>query len=144
MYVKDSMHTALTTVTPDTLVSTAYQMMTMRGERIRHLPVVTDQQTLVGLITDRDIRRAGASDAPYMAEHELTYLLDKLRVREVMTTDVVTVRGTTSLLEAGQIFLQKKFGCLPVVHDNNALEGIITVTDLLRAYVEQHDAGRRG
>jgi acetoin utilization protein AcuB len=144
MYVKDYMHTALTTVTPDTLMSTAYQMMMMRAERIRHLPVVTDQQTLVGVITDRDIRRAGASDAPYMAEHELTYLLDKLRVREVMTTDVVTVRGTTSMLEAGQIFLQKKFGCLPVVRDDNTLEGIITVTDLLRAYVEQHAAGRRG
>ena len=144
MYVKDYMHTALTTVTPDTLLSTAYQIMTMRGERIRHLPVATDQQTLLGIITDRDVRRVGASDAPYMAEHELTYLLDKLRVQEVMTKDVVTVRGTTSLLESGQIFLQKKFGCLPVVRDNNRLEGIITVTDLLRAYVEQHEARRRG
>lgn len=74
-----------------------------------------------------------------------TSCLDKLRVQEVMTKDVVTVRGTTSLLEAGQIFLQKKFGCLPVVRDNSRREGIITVTDLLRAYVEQHDeAGRRG
>jgi acetoin utilization protein AcuB len=136
MYVKDYMHTALTTVTPDTLLSTAYQIMTMRGERIRHLPVVTDQQTLLGIITDRDVRRAGASDAPYMAEHELIYLLDKLRVQEDMTQDVVTVRGTTSLLEAGQIFLQKKFGCLPVVRDHNRLEGIITMMDLLRAYVE--------
>ena len=93
---------------------------------------------------DRDVRRVGASDAPYMAEHELIYLLDKLRVQEVMTQDVVTVRGTTSLLEAGQIFLQKKLACLPVVRDHHRLAGIITVTDLLRAYVEQHDAGRRG
>ena len=144
MYVKDYMHTALTTVTPETLVSTAYQTMTLRGERIRHLPVVTEQQVLVGVITDRDVRRAGASDAPYMAEHELTYLLAKLRVHEVMTREVVTVRGTTPLLEAGQIFLQRKFGCLPVVGDQNTLEGIITVTDLLRAYVELYDTGRRG
>jgi hypothetical protein len=50
----------------------------------------------------------------------------------------------STLLEAGQIFLQKKFGCLPVVRAHNWLEGIITVTELLRAYVEQHDAGRRG
>jgi acetoin utilization protein AcuB len=42
--------------------------------------------------------------------------------------------------EAAQIFIEKKFGCLPVVHDDNTLEGILTVTDLLRAYVEQHDA----
>jgi acetoin utilization protein AcuB len=143
MYVKDFMHTAVTTVTPDTLVSTAYQMMTMRGERIRHLPVVTDERTLVGVITDRDVRRAAASDAPHMAEHELTYLLEKLHVRDIMTQEVVTVRGTTPLIEAGQIFLQQKFGCLPVVRDNHTLAGIITVVDLLRAYIEQHDAGRR-
>ena len=115
MYVQDFMPTTVTTVTPDTLVRTAYQVM--RDTQIRHLPVVTNEGTLVGIITDRDIRRVGASDAPHMAEHELTYLLDKLRVQEVMTKDVVTVRGTTSLLEAGQIFLQKKFGCLPVVRD---------------------------
>lgn len=143
MYVKDFMHTAVTTVTPDTLVSTAYQMMTRRGERIRHLPVVTDERTLVGVITDRDVRRAAASDAPCMAEHELTYLLEKLHVRDIMTQEVVTVRGTTPLIEAGQIFLQQKFGCLPVVRDNHTLAGIITVVDLLRAYIEQHDAGRR-
>ncbi len=143
MYVKDFMRTAVTTVTPDTLVSTAYQMMTMRGERIRHLPVVTDERTLVGVITDRDVRRAAASDAPRMAEHELAYLLEKLHVRDIMTQEVVTVRGTTPLIEAGQIFLQQKFGCLPVVRDNHTLAGIITVVDLLRAYIEQHDAGRR-
>jgi acetoin utilization protein AcuB len=141
MYVKDFMQPIVTTVTPDTLVSTAYQMM--RGRQMRHLPVVTDEGTLVGVITDRDVRQAAASDAPHMAEHELTYLLDKLPVRDIMTPDVVTVRSTTPLVEAAQIFLQKKFGCLPVVRDHNTLAGIITVTDLLRAYVEQYDAGRR-
>jgi acetoin utilization protein AcuB len=142
MQVKDSMRIQVTTVTPDTLVSTAYQLMTMRGHRIRHLPVVTGQNVLVGILTDRDVRRAGASDAPSMAEHELLYLLEKLRVRDIMTQDVVTVRGTTSLAEAGQLFLQRKFGCLPVVGDDNRLEGIVTVTDLLHAYVKHHDPGR--
>lgn len=137
MYVKDVMQTALTTVPPGTTVSTAYQTMTSRGARIRHLPVVTDEGTLIGIITDRDIRRAGASDAPHMAEHELSYLLAKLRVRDIMTPEVVTVCGTTPLAEAGQIFLRKKFGCLPVVCDHNRLAGIITVTDLLRAYIAQ-------
>ena len=144
MQVKDSMRTQVTTVTPEMLVSTAYQLMTMRANRIRHLPVVTGQNVLVGMLTDRDVRRAGASDAPSMAEHELLYLLEKLRVRDIMTQDVVTVRSTTSLTEAGQIFLQRKFGCLPVVGDDNQLEGIVTVTDLLRTYVEQSDTGRAG
>jgi acetoin utilization protein AcuB len=105
MDVKDIMHTEVTTVTPETRVSTAYQMMTQRDARIRHLPVVTDAGTLVGVLTDRDVRRATASDVPPMAEHELLYLLDKLCVRDIMTPEVVTVRGTTPVAEAGQIFL---------------------------------------
>jgi len=142
MQVKDYMRTQVTTVTPETLVSTAYELMTLRGSRIRHLPVVTRQNVLVGMLTDRDVRRAGASDVPSMAEHELLYVLKKLRVRDIMTQDVVTVRRTTSLAEAGQIFLQRKFGCLPVVGDDHRLEGILTVSDLLRASVERHDTGR--
>ena len=142
MQVKDFMRTQVTTVPPDALVSTAYQMMTLRGSGIRHLPVVTQQKVLVGILTDRDVRLAGASNAPSMAEHELLYVLEKLRVRDIMTQEVVTVGGTTSLAEAGQLFLQRKFGCLPVVDDDNRLEGILTVSDLLRAYVEQHDTGR--
>ena len=88
MDVKDFMQTALTTVPPDTRVRTAYQMMTRRGARIRHLPVVTEEGTLIGIITDRDIRLALASDAPRMAEHELPFLLDELRVRDIMTPAV--------------------------------------------------------
>jgi len=142
MQVKDYMRIQVTTVPPDALVSTAYQLMTLRGSGIRHLPVVMRQNVVVGILTDRDVRLAAASDAPSMAEHELLYVLKKLHVRDIMTQDVVTVRGTTSLAEAGQIFLQKKFGCLPVIDNDNRLEGNIIVTDLLRAYVEQHDTGR--
>ena len=142
MQVKDFMRTQVTTVPPDALVSTAYQLMTLRGSGIRHLPVVMRQNVVVGILTDRDVRLAAASDAPSMAEHELLYVLKKLHVRDIMTQDVVTVRGTTSLAEAGRLFLQRKFGCLPVVGDDNRLEGILTVTDLLRAYVEQYGPGR--
>jgi acetoin utilization protein AcuB len=142
MQVKDLMRTRVTTVPPDALVSTAYQIMTLRGSRIRHLLVVTRQNVLVGILTDRDVRQAAASDAPSMAEHELLYVLEKLRVRDIMTRGVVTVRGTTSLAEAAQLFLQRKFGCLPVVGDDSRLEGILTVSDLLHVYVEQHDIGR--
>src|SRR5712692_445329 len=140
MYVQDFMHTTVTTVTPDTLVRTAYQVM--RDTQIRHLPVVTNEGTLVGIITDRDIRRAAASDVPHLAEHELLSLLAQLRVQDIMTPEVVTVGGTTPLREAGQMLLQKKFGCLPVVHANHTLAGIITVTDLLRASIDQYEAGR--
>lgn len=135
MQVRDCMQTTPITVTPEDMVSTAYQRM--RGSRIRHLPVVNDDNQLVGVVTDRDMRQAAPSDEPHLAEHELTYLLDKMTVKDTMTAKVVTVRADTPLAEAGQIFLDKKFGCLPVVRDDNTLEGILTVTDLLDAYVKQ-------
>jgi acetoin utilization protein AcuB len=138
MKVKDYMQTAPITVTPEDLVSTAHSRML--ENRIRHLPVVEGGSKLVGVITDRDVRQAEASDEPHIAEHELIYLLEKMTVKEVMTRQVVTVRGETPVAEAGRLFIEKKFGCLPVVNDDNTLEGIITVTDLLRAYVGQHEA----
>ena len=134
MNVQDVMQTVVTTVTPHTTVSTAYQMMTMRGARMRHLPVVTEQGTLIGIVTDRDVRRALASDAPSMAEHEMPELLAKLYVRDIMTPEVLSVNGTTPVVEAALLFLENKVGGLPVVHDDNRLAGILTVTDLLRAY----------
>src|SRR5437867_952839 len=141
MSVQDFMHTTVTTVTPDTLVRTASQVM--RDTQIRHLPVVTDEGTLVGILTDRDIRRAAASDIPHLAEHERLSQLEQLRVREIMTPDVVTIGGTTPLREAGQLLLQHTFGCLPVVRDHHTLVGIITVTDLLRVWIAQPEVERR-
>jgi acetoin utilization protein AcuB len=135
MQVEDFMHTTPITVRPEDLVHTAHQRL--RAHRIRHLPVVTEGQTLVGVITDRDIRQAGVSDEPHLAEHELTYLLDKMTVRERMTRQVVTVSRRTPVMEAAQLFLAHRFGCLPVVRADHTLEGIITVTDLLHAYVKR-------
>jgi CBS domain-containing protein len=141
MDVQDVMSTPVTTVTPDTLVQTASQVM--RDAQIRHLPVVTDEDTLVGILTDRDIRRAAASDVPRLAKHEQLSELAQLRVREIMTPEIVTVSGPTSLRQAGQLLLQHKFGCLPVVRDYHTLIGIITVTDLLQVLMTQPEAGRR-
>ncbi len=136
MLVKDYMRTAPYTMMPNDLVSIAYERM--HEARIRHLPVIAGGPTLVGILTDRDIRQAGASTAPNLATHELVHLLEKMTVNAIMTTEVHTVRGDMAVADAGQLLLDHKFGGLPVVRDDNILEGIITVTDLLRAYVQQY------
>ena len=133
MTVKDYMQHQLITVSPEESVKTVYQRM--QQNHIRHVPVVTGQGMLVGLVTDRDIRQARASDDPHLVEYELGYLLEKMTVQDVMTPTPVTVRGDTPISEAGRLLVEKKFGCLPVVTDNNTLQGILTVTDILRAYV---------
>ena len=136
MQVKDYMQTELHTMMPNDLVSIAFERM--RVSRIRHLPVISAGLKLVGMLTDRDIRLAGASTAPHLAAHELVGLLEKMTVNSIMTTQVYTVRKDTAVVDAGQLFIDHKFSCLPVVGEDDRLQGIITVTDLLRAYVAQH------
>jgi CBS domain-containing protein/SAM-dependent methyltransferase len=121
--------------TPGDRVRSAYQRMCTLG--IRHLPVVTQDQQLMGMLSDRDVRQAEASTHPQLAAGESADRLDQLTVGEIMTTPVYTVSAHTSIADAGQRLLERKLGCLPVVHAGNQLEGIVTVTDLIRAYVTQ-------
>lgn len=131
------MQTQVITAIPENLVHTVSQQM--RGHRVRHVPVVTACGKLVGLVTDRDIRQIGASDEPHLAQYDLTYRLQKTTVKSIMTTQVYTVRGDPPVTAAGQRLLDHKISCLPVVRDDDMLAGIITVTDLLRAYVGWHE-----
>jgi CBS domain-containing protein len=134
--IQDVMQSSVLTATPENLVIAVVQQM--RERRVRHVPV-TEGKQLVGILTDRDIRQAAASDEQHMAQYDLIYLLQKMAVKRIMTADVHTVSGDASLAEAGQLMLHHKVGCLPVVRDADILEGIITVTDMLRAYVRQHE-----
>jgi CBS domain-containing protein len=62
-----------------------------------------------------------------------------MAVKIIMTTHVHTVSGDATLAAAGQLMLHHKVGCLPVGRDEDILQGIMTVTDMLRAYVRQHE-----
>ncbi|MDH3598469.1 MAG: CBS domain-containing protein [Candidatus Tectomicrobia bacterium] len=135
--IKDVMHSSVMTATPENLVTAVVQQM--RERRVRHVPVVTEGKKLVGILTDRDVRQAAASDEQHMAQYDLSYLLQKMTVKSIMTTHVHTVSGDAALAEAGQLMLHHKVGCLPVVRDADILEGIITVTDMLHAYVRLHE-----
>lgn len=136
--VKDYMHTDLRTVTPEDFIHTARERM--QEARIRHLPVVTPEQKLAGIISDRDVRQASASHLPQLAAYESPEQLQSLQVQHIMATQVLTVRRDTPVADAGQRLLEQRFGCLPVTRANNVVEGIITVTDLISAYVQLYQA----
>jgi CBS domain-containing protein len=70
-----------------------------------------------------------------LARYEAPALLMTMRVKDLMTTDVYTATEETTVATAGQLFLDHKLGCLPVVDTDHRLAGIVTVTDLLHAYV---------
>ena len=109
----------------------------MTNQRIRHL-LVTLAGELLGIITDRDIRLSMPSQATSLSVWELNYLLTKLAVSEVMTRSVITVGPDRDARDAAQIMLDHKIGALPVV-DSGKLVGIVTETDLLRAFVKIAD-----
>ena len=138
--VEDAMQDLLILVTPEDLVSTAYQRM--QGGIVRHLPIVDDEDKLVGVITDRDIRRAGAFGETSAMPAASDEPFGMMTVSELMTTPVVTVRPDATLAEAAEHFLTHKFGCLPVIRDDGALAGILTVADVLILYVQDLNAGR--
>ena len=86
-------------------------------------------------LSDRDLRQAGASSMPLLARYEAPLLLMTAQVKDIMTTDVYTVTEEATIATAGQLFLDHKLGCLPVIDTDHRLTGILTMTDLLRAYV---------
>ncbi len=103
----------------------------MRLGRVRHLPVLDDDdQTLAGIVTQRDLFRDALAQALGYGRHAQRKLLDSLDVKDVMATDVVTIRPDASLVEAARVLTERKIGCLPVV-ENGRLVGILTEGDFV-------------
>ncbi len=132
MIVEKRMKRDPVTVSPED--SFRHAMTLIRQKGVRHLPVV-EEGRLVGIVTDRDIRQTSPSPATSLEIHELHYLLEKVRIREVMTRKVYTVTPDTPIEEAARLMLEHKIGGLPVLQDER-LVGILTETDILKAFVE--------
>jgi len=132
MLVREKMRRSVITINPDQSLLVARERMRKHG--IRRLPVLRDGQ-LVGIVTDRDVRQAWASPATALSTHELLYLLDKVRVEQIMTPHVVTVKPETPLVEAARLLYARRIGGLPVV-EGKTVVGILSETDLLETLIE--------
>jgi len=132
MLVRDWMTPNPTTITPDTPVLDAIKLLKDQG--YRRLPVV-DGGKLVGIVTDKDLKDAMPSKATTLSVWELNYLLSKLTVAEVMAKPVITVEADEPLEEAALLMEEYRIGGLPVMEKGN-LVGIITITDVLKAFIE--------
>ncbi len=107
----------------------------LRDREIRHLPVLKGGDKLVGIVSERDIKQASPSPATALEIREIYYLLDKVKVKQIMTRRPYTISATAPIEEAALIMREKKIGCLPVVEDGR-LVGILTETDILDAFIE--------
>jgi acetoin utilization protein AcuB len=110
----------------------------MQEKSIRHLPVVTTEGELVGLISRTDLLSSGPSPATTLSVYEIVTLLDRLTIKQTMTRPVFAVDEDCDLADAARYMLQKKIGCLPVVKHGHVI-GIITETDMLRALADMID-----
>ncbi|MGD8371683.1 MAG: CBS and ACT domain-containing protein [Syntrophobacterales bacterium] len=133
MYVGRKMTTDLVTVTPDTPLVKARDLL--REHNIKQVPVVDAQDKLVGILTDRDIKQAWASPATTLSIYELTYVLQKLTVESVMVKDLITITPDATIERAAKILHDRKIGSLPVV-EGDKLVGIITSTDLMEVLLD--------
>ena len=133
MYVKNKMTINPKTVTPDQTISEVLDLM--HEFKIHRIPVV-DKGKLVGLVTQGVVQENTPSHLTTLSIHEMNYLLSKTRVKDIMIKKVITI-GPEALVEAAADTMEKKdIGCLPVVNESNELLGILTTSDILKAFVE--------
>lgn len=127
--VKDLMTTPVFSLKENDSLHHARELMDL--QRIRHIPIVTVDNVFSGLITHRDILSATISKLAGLDPETQKEIDSGIPIHEIMRTDITSVSPDTPLKEAAQLLLNHKYGCLPVVK-NNELTGIITEADFLR------------
>jgi acetoin utilization protein AcuB len=140
MFVGDRMSRPVISVSPDMPINDALAMF--KTEHIRRAPVIKNGK-LVGIVSEGDLLNAAPSSATTLSVWEIHYLISKVTIKDVMNKKVISVNKDTPIEEAARIMADKKIGGLPVVDKDNVV-GMITETDLFKAFLELMGARDRG
>jgi len=132
--VKEIMAKEMKSISPDTVLPEAHQMMITNS--IRRLPVVQGGK-LMGIVTLSDIQEASPSDATSLSVWEMNYLLAKLTIKEIMTSPVMSIGEDELVNKAANMMLANKFGGIPVVNSAGKLVGMVTESDIFRLVAER-------
>ncbi len=108
----------------------------MKEKKIRRVPIVSDAGKLVGIVSDRDLKDVSPSRATTLDIWELHYVLDKLKLGDIMTKKPWTVTPEMPIEKAALLMLEKRVEGLPVLDAKGVLVGILTEGDIFRALVE--------
>jgi len=133
--VKDWMTTDPVTIRSNATLPDAYWLML--NNKVRRL-LILDGESLAGIITLEDIRHAGPSTTMGIDLVRVSDMLCKMTVRQVMTKNPRTIAQSASLIDAARMMLENKISTLPIM-DGSDLVGIITESDIFRAFVERED-----
>ncbi len=115
------MNSNLETVSPDTNLMEAWQVMVNLG--VRHLPVTDNKGVITGIISDRDLARLGTQ-------------ISAFPVSQVMCKNIITATIDTQLTDVAALMLDKKIGSVPVIDENNKAIGIVTRSDIMKMFFQ--------
>ncbi|UCF84051.1 MAG: CBS domain-containing protein [Desulfobacteraceae bacterium] len=141
MLVKNWMSKDVITVDVNDSMQDAGKLI--KKHNIHGLPVMENGK-LAGIVTDRDLKRASASDATALEIHELLYLISEIKVKNIMTKNPITIPLDNTIDEAAEILMDNKLSGAPVVDKEGQLVGIITQTDIFRVMVSLTGVREKG
>jgi len=142
MLVINWMSTRLVSVDPDESMSQAIRLL--KEHHVGRLPVIDKKGRLVGIVTDSDLKRAGASDATALEVHELAYLLSRVKIKDIMTAKPHTIGIYDTVEEAALIMLEHGIGGLPVLDEQGKVVAMLTQNDIFRALISLTGVTRGG
>jgi acetoin utilization protein AcuB len=141
MLVKNWMSKPVITIDADASMNDAIKLL--KNHNIKMLPVM-EKGKLVGIVTDRDLKRASASDATSLEIHELLYLISKIQIREIMTKNPIMVPQDYTVEETAEILLKHNISGVPVVDQYREVVGTITQNDIFRILISLTGAEKKG
>ena len=115
----------------------------LKEHHINMLPVMKKNK-LVGIVTDRDLKKASASNATTLEVHELLYIISNIKVKDLMSKDPITVPPDYTIGETAELLLEKKISGVPVLSKNGEMAGVITKADIFKALISLTGLKRRG
>jgi acetoin utilization protein AcuB len=141
MLVKNWMSKPAITIDAGASMNDAIKLL--KTHNIKMLPVM-EKGKLVGIVTDRDLKRASASDATSLEIHELLYLISKIKINEIMTKKPITVPEDYTVEETAEILLKHNISGVPVIDQYRDVVGTITQNDIFRILISLTGVAKRG
>ena len=132
-----------TVISIEAQASMAEALNLLKENQIKTLPVF-DRETLVGVVTDRDLKRASASDATLLEIHELLHALTRIKVRDIMSRKPITIPDTYTVEEAAEVLRDHHISGAPVMDAKGRMVGMISQNDLFDALMSLTGVKRRG
>ena len=115
----------------------------MKDEKVRRLPVLDKNNKLVGIVTESDLINASPSGATTLDVYEMGYLLSKIKVKKIMTKEVITIDENVVVEEAARIMVDNGISALPVMR-GAVLVGIVSDGDLYKLFIKLFGAREHG